>query len=260
MIGENYGSHIVFMEGDFNINLLSSDSNDLCSEYVNLMYAYNLLPTILRPTRVACTSFTLIDNIWISSYSDFLRSGIVMTNISDHYAVYSVVGGMKSSVAAGFTEITKRILNPDNLLQVKAAIERHNFDEVFTRGNVDESYDLFSSDLLSIYDSFCPVKTVKFKNLDVKKPYITSEIKQLLKEKHRLQKKYNKYPITYGREYRLLRNSLNSRIRTAKKIYFRSEFRDTRDTKAAWKVINGLLGREQKLRLPDFLRQRSFSE
>ena len=110
---------------------------------------------------------------------------------------------------------------------------------------------IFSSDLLSIYDSFCPIKTVKLKNLDVKKPYITSEIKQLLKEKHRLKKKYNKYPITYGREYRLLRNSLNSRIRTAKKMYFRSEFRDTRDTKAAWKVINGLLGREQKIRLPD---------
>ena len=34
-------------------------------------------------------------------------------------------------------------------------------------------------------------------------------------------------------------------------MYFRSEFRDTRDTNAAWKVINGLLGREQKLRLPD---------
>ena len=107
-----------------------------------------------------------------------------MTNNSDHYVVYSVVGGMKLSVAAGFTEITKRILNPDNLLQVEAAIERHNFDEVFTRGNVDESYDLFSKDILSIYDSFCPVKTVKLKNLDVKKPYITSE-------KHRLQKKYN---------------------------------------------------------------------
>ena len=29
LIGENYGSHIVILQGDFNINLLSSDSNDL---------------------------------------------------------------------------------------------------------------------------------------------------------------------------------------------------------------------------------------
>ena len=84
-----------------------------------------------------------------------------MTNISDHYKVYSVVGGMKLSVAAGFTEITKHILNSANLLQVKAAIEKHNFDEVLIRGNIDKSYDLFHSDLLSIYDSFCPVKIVK---------------------------------------------------------------------------------------------------
>ena len=47
-------------------------------------------------------------------------------------------------------------------------------------------------------------KTFKVKIIDQDKPYINGHIKQVLKEKHKLQKKFNKRPVTYGREYRAL--------------------------------------------------------
>ena len=37
----------LIMHGDFNINLLSVQSNGLCSDYLSLIYSYNLLPAIL---------------------------------------------------------------------------------------------------------------------------------------------------------------------------------------------------------------------
>ena len=40
----------------------------------------------------------------------------------------------------------------------------------------------------------------------------------MIKEKHKLQKLYNRKPIAYGDRYRKMRNSLNSVIQKAKQI------------------------------------------
>ena len=45
-----------------------------------------------------------------------------------------------------------------------------------------------------------PYKEVTKKALDVSKPDITREISTLIREKHRLQRLYRKYPIKYGDE------------------------------------------------------------
>ena len=88
----------------------------------------------------------------------------------------------------------------------------------------------------------CPLETKLVKNLDVEKPYITHETKALLKMKHKLQKQYNKHPVTFGERYRTVRNKVNSEIRTAKRNYFKNKF-SYGNTKKRWGVINDLLGR-----------------
>ena len=45
----------------------------------------------------------------------------------------------------------------------------------------------FSDTVNEIYDRCCPLRTYKIKMLDRDKPYITSDIKALIKEKHKLQ-------------------------------------------------------------------------
>ena len=65
-----------------------------------------------------------------------------------------------------------------------------------------------------------------------------------VKEKHKLQKLYNRKPITYGDRYRKMRNSLNSVIRKAKADYFRTKIRNnTNNSRETWRVINSLLGK-----------------
>ena len=73
----------------------------------------------------------------------------------------------------------------------------------------------------------------------------------MLRKKHKLQKMYNKRPITYGDEYRKLRNEVNSKIRVAKSLYLKSKLKETRDAKASWKVVNSILGRDNKGTLPN---------
>ena len=56
---------------------------------MNLMYSHSLLPLITRPTRVAENSISLIDNIF-SLNPKSVVSGIIPTDISDHYLVFSI--------------------------------------------------------------------------------------------------------------------------------------------------------------------------
>ena len=61
---------LVYLMGDYNIDLLNSESHDLTNEFVDLMYCNEFLPLISRPTRITSTSATLIDNIFTNNHDD----------------------------------------------------------------------------------------------------------------------------------------------------------------------------------------------
>ena len=53
----------MILGGDFNINALDYKQNKKVKSFFNLMYQYNTIPTINRPTRVGKNSTTAIDHI-----------------------------------------------------------------------------------------------------------------------------------------------------------------------------------------------------
>ena len=78
------------------------------------------------------------------------------------------------------------------------------------------------------------------------------KIKALIKEKHRLQRLFNRRPLTYGNEFRRVRNQVNLVIRNAKSNYFKSKLsNNTRNAKETWNVVNAVTGRAGKVKLPD---------
>ena len=58
----------IMLMGDFNINILNSDSDKDTADFVDTIYASSQYPTINTPTSTTATSKTLIDNIF---YNDF---------------------------------------------------------------------------------------------------------------------------------------------------------------------------------------------
>ena len=53
----------VILLGDFNIDLIKSNSNANALEFLDVIYSSNLLPHITSPTHLTSRSHTLIDNI-----------------------------------------------------------------------------------------------------------------------------------------------------------------------------------------------------
>ena len=64
--------------GDFNIDLLNFDSHKDTEDFVNTLGSYFFHPQILKPTRFANHSATLIDNIFFNSLEHQTFSGNII--------------------------------------------------------------------------------------------------------------------------------------------------------------------------------------
>ena len=71
----------VILLGDFNIDLIKSNSNANASEFLDVIYSSNLLPHITSPTQLTSRSHTLIDNIF-SNINEECTSGNIINTIS----------------------------------------------------------------------------------------------------------------------------------------------------------------------------------
>ena len=67
------------MCGDFNIDLLKSESCKPTQEFTDMMFAFGFYPLITKPTRISLNSATLIDNIFTNvMYSS--TNGVIVTD------------------------------------------------------------------------------------------------------------------------------------------------------------------------------------
>ena len=70
--------------GDFNIDLLQF-SNHRTDNFVNNVLSHSFIPVITRPTRLTLTSATVIDHIYTNDVTSKAKSGIVITDVADHF-------------------------------------------------------------------------------------------------------------------------------------------------------------------------------
>ena len=79
-----------YIMGDFNLNLLNANSHNPTNDFIDLMYSYNFIPLINKPTRVGLNSATLIDNVFTNNLSNNILQGILYSDISDHFPIFMI--------------------------------------------------------------------------------------------------------------------------------------------------------------------------
>ena len=70
----NTEKKIGFLLGDFNIDLLEFNNNEV-GKYIDSLTSLNFFPTISLPTRITDTTATVIDNIFVSPHENTYESG-----------------------------------------------------------------------------------------------------------------------------------------------------------------------------------------
>ena len=226
--------------GDFNLNLLNYENNTNVQDYVELMMCKRFYPCINRPTRVAKKSATIIDHIWTNQPHISRQNGILVHKESDHFCIFSLI--LKRIVDEyDEKEITYRDYNNVDHDVLNNAL-RDKFSNFAIQSDVNQSYNQFSNKIKSVINELCPIKVKKVKNVKTKSPWMTNEILSLIKAKNNMYKKYARKPITYGEQYRHMRNDLNCRIKVAKKRYYNQLLQEsTGNSKQLWKILNGIL-------------------
>ena len=236
----------MYVFGDFNINLI--DKNNIYSkQLIDTMHSHNLFNLIIKPTRVTDTSATAIDHIWTNNAENCKCNGIVYETISDHFPTFAVFNGFEKHIQdTQFINKTFRKLNDSNKMKFKNDLSNLTWDNVLSSRDPNTSYNNFIEIFSVLFHDNFPLITKIIKLKDLQKPYITPEIKNLIINKNKLQKKFSKRPLSFGDEYRQVRNLVNAEVRKAKSEYYKSKLEDCAgDAKSVWKVINNVLKRDQ---------------
>ena len=145
--------------------------------------------------------------------------------------------------------IYKRMINEDTLSLFRDALSDVNWHLVTRVDDARVAYDNFCTIFNSMFDRYFPKIKIKVNSNDfhTDSNYITRDIKDKIKRRNKLRKLYSKFPLTYGKSFRKLRNEIVRDIRNAKKAYYRQKIKESNsDSSKIWKTINSVLKRKDR--------------
>ena len=167
----------IYLLGDFNINLLQNgkfilkenqsyklknSSSTLVNKYREFRQIFSLTEIIKEPTRITCSTSTLLDHILTNSSEKVSQKGVIDAGISDHQLIYCT------------RKIKRTKHNMHNQIQVRSL--KNYSAEIFTNASKTgqfPNYNIFSnvnvaySDLLNkisnTLDRVAPRKEIRIK-------------------------------------------------------------------------------------------------
>ena len=217
--------------GDFNINLLSINSNEHYNTFFADTLSSSFLPTITPPTRLSNNS-SLIDNIFVNKHERLNFAGILINEISDHQVIAVnmnlTLPPQKINYITVFSNSDQSKITFKNDFESKSVYDRLNHE---LDANPDENYSILETAISDSMNAHLEKKIVKFNRRKHKKdPWITYGILNSVNHKNRLYKRLMKINrdtplfMTTKQEFNAYKNSLRKIINIAKNYYFSTQF------------------------------------
>ena len=154
--------------------------------------AASFSPSISKPTRVTELSATLIDNICLNSTRPPETAGIVLSDISDHYPIYTL-SPINNKSNSSKKYITKRIITEENLSNFQNSLDIADWSTVHQTQDVNVSFDNFMRIIKSNLNTHIPMKKIKLNNKRKPRlPWISNSILRSINRKNNLFYKYKK--------------------------------------------------------------------
>ena len=227
----------VYILGDFNIDLLKTETCNFSHDFLLSLQSHLFVPTIDKPSRVHHNSASLIDNIFTNNLEHSIYSGNIVSDISDHYSQFCIT----SSTTQSTIKINKKVRCFSAFSKDQFLKELSNIDFTST-GNVDQMFSSFFKNLNKIVNKHAPLKRLsKRKQRQMSKPWITQGIRSSIKVKNKLLMCGN------SSKYKLYRNKISDLIRISKKLYFHSFFNDNiKNIRKTWEGINRIININKK--------------
>lgn len=237
-------NNIVHIMGDFNIDLLKRETHDDTDHFLNIMYTHSLLPNINKPTRITHKTATLIDNIFssINCSNDTDLSGILVTDISDHYPIYHI--NNKVIIKPSSNRITKRDFSQRNIQNFSSQVQQTDWTPTLNSNNPQESFSYIYNSINSHFNTCFPVISFKA-GYRSKKPWLSAGLKNSIAKKNWL------YSLSITNrflddEYKAYKNKLTKILRKAEKDYYENLINQNKNNlKKSWLIIKEVLNKRK---------------
>ena len=237
---------LVYLIGDFNINLLNADKHADTQDFADLMFSQSLIPHITKPTRVTSRSATLIDNIFTNNIVDneTVLTGLLYNDVSDHFPVFYI--DYSSNYQRSSPSVQRRIYSENNISQFNSALRTRDWDDILSMNDAQQAYTHFHKVYTDLYNSCFPLKEIK-SGYKTKKPWLSEGMKKQIKIKNRL---YRRYKKTHNPEHEVLykrfKNKLNGNLIRAEKEHYEKLFNANQNNlKKSWKILKEVLNKKK---------------
>ena len=231
-----------YLIGDYNIDLLKHSTHNPTSEFLDLMFSNSFIPPINKPTRVTHKTATLIDNIFTNIYKHENKylTGILTTDISDHYIIFHIAPSQFSQQKDHHQLI--RLINSSNLEKYTTAIQNHDWSLVNHHNLCQTAFSYFSETHKGIFHDAFPVIKVKQRYRN-RLPWLTQGLKNAIKHKNKLYRISMKYDTSFNKiTYTQYKNKLTTILRKTEKDYYKCLLETNKNNlKKTWSIIRSVI-------------------
>ena len=235
------------MMGDVNANVLSKPLDNDTKHMKNIYDSNNLTQLITEPTRTTDNTKTLIDHAVTNKPSQILDSGVIPCGISDDDIIYVLRNSRLAKIKK-----EPRVVNVRNFKRFRASdfvreLEGLPFDLIKDLGYTpDEMWHSWKTMFLDVLNKHAPTTSTKIRSNS--HPYLTADVKLLMRSRDSLKAKANKTGSKYIKlAYQHMKNKVDYKIRELKVNYYTNKITENKgNIKDTWKVLKQLTGKAKK--------------
>ena len=227
----------VFLMGDLNLDIFDKNIKP-AKEIINTLKQLGLRQLIKEPTRYSFNKNSCLD-LFFTNSDIIARSGVGNINISDHQMILLTRKKAKfSKVKCDFVGRSYRNYNID-LFQDR--IKNSDWTFLQTTDNPEDQWENWLNIITREIDIMCPTKTFRIKQ--IKQPWITPRLLELIKDKDKALKNAKKSKNRdLWNEAKRIRNACTNRLRKAKADFIKEQLiTHSNDQKKFWKHIQDVL-------------------
>jgi hypothetical protein len=145
---------------DSNLDLLKIGRNEKIATYMDSVFSHGYLQTIFKATRLQNDTYSLIDHIFTNTACTSVKTGVLISDISDHLPTMFSFGSQPSKCRQKAT--TSRIYSQQNLDAFRIRLSGQNWLNVTACNDINEAYDAFWNIYSNLHDTSFPLKRCKF--------------------------------------------------------------------------------------------------
>ena len=217
------------VSGDFNCDLLKPDQSN--QKHIKRIYkTYGFKQFIDKPTRTTSESKTLIDHISSNRPECVSRSDVIPCGISDHDIVF-LIRSMRISKFKKEPKIMTvgKCKNYDETMFL-ADLSKIQFDEIKNiTDDPNEMWTIWKTWFLNVLNRHAPISDITIKGNNL--PYITVEVRQMIRQRDYLRKKANKTGSDILRQaFQQIRNKVTYTIRKLRAEYYSKTLKKMKGT------------------------------